>query len=232
MSAKPLNRVDRAYRSKPEGAAKARAGRMVKRHGRSVHREPYRPQGTRTPRRQFSPVMSVDADDDGVNVPEISTVLSVIGELAMGPSGFEAVACMEGSGLELGRPLLLPRVDREDMTNQLKGDRRDGAEESDPPIVVRDGRAVHMAKEWAGKQRKHSTHLGRRLLPLQVSRTLLAIGDWLCFIEADAKPSARFSEEPGAGAEAKRRQTDERSPERGERSESKPHAGICEGGTR
>ena len=180
----------------------------------------------------INPVMSVDADDDGVNpaaAGEISTVLSVIGELGMGPSGFEAVACMEGSGLELGRPLLLPRVDHEDMTNQLKGDRRDGAEEpersedrlslhclksnsqSDPPIVVRDGRAVHMAKGWAGRQREHSTHLGRRLLPLQVSRTLLAIGDWLCFTEADAKPSARFSEEPGAG---------------------KPHAGICEGGTR
>ena len=62
-----------------------------------------------------------------------------------------------------------------------------------------------------------------------MSRTLLAIGVWLCFIEADAKPSARFSEEPGAGAEAKRRQTDERRSERGERSESIPHAGICEG---
>jgi len=47
--------------------------------------------------------MSVDADDDGVNVPEISTVQSAIGELWMGPSGFEAVACMKGSGLELGR---------------------------------------------------------------------------------------------------------------------------------
>ena len=32
--------------------------------------------------------------------------------------------------------------------------------ESDPPIVVRDGNAGHRAKEWAGKQRKHSTHQG------------------------------------------------------------------------
>ncbi len=103
MSAKSLNRVDRAYRSEPEAVAQAADGRMAKRHGRSVHREPCRPQGVRSPRRQFSPVMSVDADDDGVNVPEINTVPSVNGELGIGPSGFEAVACMEGSELELGR---------------------------------------------------------------------------------------------------------------------------------
>lgn len=103
MSAKSLKCVDRAYRSEPEGVAEAMDGRMAKRHKRSVHREPCRPQGIRSPQRQFSPVMSVDADDDGVNVPEISTVPSVKGELWMGPSGFEAVACMEGSGLELGR---------------------------------------------------------------------------------------------------------------------------------
>jgi len=103
MSAKSLNRVDRAYRSEPEGVAEAADGRMAKRQVRSVHREPCRPQGSRSPRRQFSPVMSVDADGDGVNVPEVSTVPSVIGEFGMGPSGFEAVACMEGSGLELGR---------------------------------------------------------------------------------------------------------------------------------
>ena len=211
MSAKPLNCVDRAYRSEPEGVAGAADGRMAKRHGRSVHREPCRPQGSRSPQRQFSPVMRYNADDDGVNVPEISTVPDVKGEFGTGPSGFEAVACMEGSELELGRPLFLPRGDHEDMANQLKGDRRDGAEESDPPIVVRDGRADHMAKGWAERQREHSTHLGRRLLPVEVSSTLLAIVAGHCFDEADAKPSARLSEEPGAG---------------------KPHAGICEGGTR
>ncbi len=47
--------------------------------------------------------MSVKADDDGVNVLEIRTVSSVKGELEKGPSGFEAVACMERSELELGR---------------------------------------------------------------------------------------------------------------------------------
>ena len=109
MSAKPLNRVDRAYRSEPEGVAEAADGRMVKRHERSVHREPCRPQGSRSPQRQFSPVMSVEADDDGVNVPEISTVPNANGEFGTGPSGFEAVACMEGSELELGRACRFPQ---------------------------------------------------------------------------------------------------------------------------
>jgi hypothetical protein len=82
-------------------------------------------------------------------------------------------------------------------------------EESDPPIVVRDGRADHMAKGRAERQREHSTHRGRRLLPATVHSTLLAIVADIWFIESDAQPSARLSEEPCA---------------------RKPHAGICEGG--
>lgn len=135
MSAKSLKSVDRADRSKPEGVARAADGRTAKRHGRSVHREPGRPQGSRSPQRQFSPVMSVEADDDGVNVPEVSTSPSVNGEFGKGPSGFEAVACLERSELELGRPLFIPRGNHEDMVNQLKEDHRDRAEESDPLIV-------------------------------------------------------------------------------------------------
>ena len=109
MSAKSLKRVDRAYRSEPEAAVFTADGRMAKRHGRSVHRESCRPQGSRSPRRQFSPVMRYQADDDGVNVPEVSTVSSAIGEFGTGPSGFEAVACMERSELELGRARRFPK---------------------------------------------------------------------------------------------------------------------------
>lgn len=87
MSAKSLKRVDRAYRSEPEAVASVTDGRMAKRHERSVHREPCRPQGSCSPLRQFSPVMSVEADDDGVNVPEVRTISSVTGEFEMGPSG-------------------------------------------------------------------------------------------------------------------------------------------------
>ena len=103
MSAKPLNRADRAHRSLPESAAQATHGKLAKRHEQSVHRESCRPQGSRSPRRQFSPVKRINTDDEGVNVPEISTVPDVKGESGMGPSGFEVVACMKGSVLELGR---------------------------------------------------------------------------------------------------------------------------------
>ena len=53
--------------------------------------------------------MRYNADDDGVNVPEVSTISSVIGEFETGPSGFEAVACMERSELELGRAREFPQ---------------------------------------------------------------------------------------------------------------------------
>ena len=94
---------------------------------------------------------------------------------------------------------------------QLKEGAGGREKESDPPIVVRDGKADHMAKEWAERQREHSTHRGRRMLPNPVSSTLLALAADIWFNEPDAEPSARPSEELGAG---------------------KPHAGICEGGTR
>jgi hypothetical protein len=48
--------------------------------------------------------------------------------------------------------------------------------ESDPPIVVRDGNAGHKAKEWAGRQRKHSTYTGTCRSRLSVSSSLLASG--------------------------------------------------------
>ena len=54
---------------------------------------------------------------------------------------------------EVGRP---PRAN----CDQPQEDAIWTSRESDPPIVVRDGNAGHRAKEWAGKQRKHSTHQG------------------------------------------------------------------------
>ena len=54
---------------------------------------------------------------------------------------------------EVGRP---PRAN----CDQPQEDAIWTSRESDPPLVVRDGNAGHRAKEWAGKQRKHSTHQG------------------------------------------------------------------------
>jgi len=82
---------------------------MAERHRRSVHREVCRPQGVRSPQRQFSPVKSVDAGDDGFNVLRSQHGCRRHGEAAPGPSGFEAVACMQRSDLELGRARRFPQ---------------------------------------------------------------------------------------------------------------------------
>ena len=104
-------------------------------------------------------------------------------------------------------PFLCKQVVRPQLEEEADGSEK----ESDPPILVRDGRADHMAKGRAERQRKQSTPRGRGLLPSSVSRTLLAMRARIWFSELDAKLCARLSEEPCAG---------------------KPHAGICEGGTR
>ena len=64
---------------------------------------------------------------------------------------------------------------RKDVLNQLK-EGRDKEEESDPSIVVRDGRTDHKAKGWAGLHRDHSTHARERRVPIRsVSSTLIAL---------------------------------------------------------
>ena len=61
-------------------------------------------------------------------------------------------------------------------------------QDSDPPIVVRDGNTGHTAKERAGMQRGQSTHArGRKTLDESVSRTLSALG-----IKAGKEPEHRF----------------------------------------
>ncbi len=100
-------------------------------------------------------------------------------------------------------------VDPQGADVQLKEGIRVGGEESDSPIVVRDGRTDHKAKGRAERQREQSTHDGIGLIPADVSSSLLAIGERIGHDVFDTVSTARFSEEPGAG---------------------KPHAGICEGG--
>ena len=79
-------------------------GRMAKHHERSVHREVSRPQGIRSPSKQFSPVIRYgDAGGHGLNVPEANISATVRGEVDESLSGFEAVAWAQRSELELGR---------------------------------------------------------------------------------------------------------------------------------
>lgn len=82
---------------------------------------------------------------------------------------------------------------------------------SDPLIVVRDGRTDYKAKGWAERQREQSTHDGKGLFPKTVSRSLLALVGRFGYSVSKPCPFARLSEEPCAG---------------------KSHAGICEGGAR
>ena len=79
-------------------------GRMAKHHRRSVHREVFRPQGSRSPLKQFSPVIRYgDAGGHGLNVPEANILATARGEVDESLSGFEAVAWVQRSALELGR---------------------------------------------------------------------------------------------------------------------------------
>lgn len=98
----------------------------------------------------------------------------------------------EASPRSLDGPRLLGGV-----TDQLKED-SGGGEESDPSIVVRDGRTDHtplqgpgaagMAKEWAGKHRSQSTHArGTNALKQSVSSSLAALNR-----KAVAAPKHRF----------------------------------------
>ena len=101
--------------------------------------------------------------------------------------------------------------EKEGVPTQLKEGVEWSGKESDPPIVVRDGRTDHMAKGRAERQSKQRTHVGRRMLPVSVSSYLLALGSRFDILYLNWRPFARFSEEPCAGI---------------------PHAGICEGGAR
>ena len=63
-----------------------------------------------------------------------------------------------------------------DNSDQLKEDRAEEAKQSDPSIVVRDGRADHKAKGRAGKHCSQSTHVrGTNALKQNVSSSLAAL---------------------------------------------------------
>ena len=133
-------------------------GRVAERHTRSVHREACRPQGVRSPLRQFSLVRSEVTGDDGFNVRGSQHCTDRKGEICAGLPGFEVVACMQRSVIELGRPVRL--LDRGRL-GQLNGDPSNGLikrQESDPLIVLGDGNADHMGKRRAGGTIEQSTH--------------------------------------------------------------------------
>ena len=86
----------------------------------------------------------------------------------------------EGGTLNSGgpKPHLSEKIHfRQGRCDQRKEDPNGCHRESDLPIVVGDGRAVHMAKEQAEEQCRESTHARERITPTQsVSSTLSALG--------------------------------------------------------
>jgi len=75
---------------------------------------------------------------------------------------------------EASAPLLLGNLQA--ASNQLKEDAGGGEEESDPPILLRDGRADHMGKERAGRHCGQSTHARGKNVPTRsVSSSLAAL---------------------------------------------------------
>jgi len=72
--------------------------------------------------------------------------------------------------------------------DQRKEDTVRTLRESDPLVVVRDGRTDHMAKGWEERQSGQSTHARERITPIQsVSRTLSALR-----AKAELYPKHRF----------------------------------------
>lgn len=97
----------------------------------------------------------------------------------------------EGGALSSGSPACAPRetiwLQRISDFQRNEGVARQ-ARDSDPPIVVGDGNADHMAKGRAERQSGQSTHARERNAPDQgVSRTLSALRD-----KAEREPGHRF----------------------------------------
>ena len=97
----------------------------------------------------------------------------------------------EGGTLNSGR-LIAPSVEEIYLQRPNDFQPKEGVakshQESDLPIVVRDGNTDHTAKDQAGMQRGQSTHArGRNTLNESVSRTLSALGT-----KAGKEPGHRF----------------------------------------
>jgi len=115
-----------------------------------------------------------EAGGDSVNVLEASIPKTGKGEVDGSLSGFEAVAWIQRSVLELGRSQGSRTAG---MCNQLKGGAQMAEGKSDPLILLRDGRTDHMGKERTEQSTEQSTHAlwGRNVPNRSVSSTLLKL---------------------------------------------------------
>lgn len=150
----------------------------------------------------FSPVRSVDAGDDVVTCAEVSIDSTVLVMVGWSLSGFEGCGMYKEK-----RTRTWETLDRPFMGSaaQLTEERMLRTGESDPFIVVGDGRAAHMAKGRALSQQSSANNAGnaspRNHCQVRYSN----------FLNGSSVSRASVNEEPYAG---------------------KPHVGICEGAAR
>ena len=180
---------------------------MVEQLGRSVDRESSRAARSlaSSPEHDKPRKKVVDVEGERVTYREASNGVCAKGECTLFPSGSVAVARMKRNCINLGD---LHASFLEGRFDQLTEGGSRSMQESDSSIVVRDGRADHMAKGWAEWITEHSTQAEALLAPLKcLSRTLFnpTIHSTRCEL------LRVHSEEPCAGI---------------------PHAGICEGTAR
>ena len=182
-------------------------GRMAEQLRRSVDREALRAARNLacSPKHDEPRKKVEDVEGERVTCREASIVVCVKGECTMVPPGSVAVARVYRTCINLGD---LYTSFTEGRPDQLTEGESRSMQESDPSIVVRDGRADHMAKGWAEWITEHSTQAEALLAPSKcLSRTLFNPT-----IHSTCCQSLRVhSEEPCAGI---------------------PHAGICEGTVR
>ncbi len=202
--AKPLNRVDRPTTIVTGSASR---GRMAEQLCRSVDREALRAARSLacSPKHDKPRKKVVDVEGERVTCREASIVLRANGECRVVPPGSVAVARVYRTCINLG-DLYTPF--NEGRPDQLTEGGSRSMQESDSSIVVRDGRADHMAKGWAEWITEQSTQAEALLAPHNcLPRTLFN----LTIYSTSCKLLRVHSEEPCAGI---------------------PHAGICEGTAR
>lgn len=175
MSAKSL-KLSGSLQKIETGSGREADGRMAKRHRRSVHREVCRPQGVHSPQRQFSLVIDRSGRRRCERIGSQHQNRRH-GESVAGPSGFEAVARRQRSVIELGRPARLPaRVGG--LNYRKRPPIGKTGQESDPLILLGDGKADHMGKRRAGGKLGQSTHVRTGLL--RINRVTLPAQNCYC----------------------------------------------------
>ena len=184
------------------------SGRMAEQLHRSVDREVSRAARSfaSSPKHDKPRKKVVEMEGERVTYRKASNSVCAIGECALFPSGSVAVVRIQRGVINLGDLCVLSKRGK---LNQLTEVKLTNTQESDSSIVVRDGRADHMAKGWAEWITEQSTQAGELSVPHYMLVTHPVQPEDLQLLSC--KLLRVHLEEPYAGV---------------------PHVGICEGAVR